>query len=97
MSDDELKGLFRIITTNQDSSNRFYNGVLIELQKTVLNTVIKKWEVRMEKLKGRSLELDRLVAWACMGVSFAVTNNLKDLTIDKKSIRLVELFTKIYR
>lgn len=43
MNDDELKALFRIITANQDSNNRFYNPILIDLQKTVLKTVTKKW------------------------------------------------------
>jgi len=55
MNDDELKVLFRIITSNQDRSNRFDNKLLVDLQKTVLAKVIKKWESRISNIKGRSL------------------------------------------
>ena len=88
MGDDELKVLFRIITSNQNSVNRFYNGILVDLQKAVLRNVIHKWEARIDKIKGRSLEIDRLMLWACLGVSFSITNNLTEFIIDKKTIRL---------
>ena len=46
MNDDELKSLFRISATNYNVSDRYDGDILLNLQNSILNKVLEKWEKR---------------------------------------------------
>jgi hypothetical protein len=94
MGDDELKQLFRITAVGFNKPGRFEGK---NLQNSVLKKVVQKWENREVKLKGRGLDLINLCYWISLGIPLAIRSNWDDLFVEKKALRLTQLFNSLYR
>lgn len=96
MNDSELRTLFRITVTGWDQRDKYTGGVLLNLQSHTLKKVTSRWEERNINIKHRQLTFDGLYMWISLAVPLASRNNLYELSLDKKSIRLAGLLTETY-